>query len=65
MLPSLVSSTSVNAWLTIPIPRTKPKSLDCVNAILETKTFEEKLPNGKKYIAVYSKNNSFLIFFQL
>ena len=31
----------------------------CGNAILETKTFEEKLPNGKKYIAVYSKKNSF------
>ena len=35
------------------------KKIYCGNAILETKTFEEKLPNGKKYIVVYSKNNSF------
>jgi signal peptidase I len=35
------------------------KKIYCGNAILETKTFEEKLPNSKKYIAVYSKNNSF------
>ena len=35
------------------------KKIYCGNAILETKTFEEKLPNGKKYIAIYSKNNSF------
>jgi len=30
----------------------------CGNLIMETKTFEEKLPNGVKYLAVYSKNNT-------
>jgi len=32
----------------------------CGNKIFETNIFEEKLPNGKKYIAVYHKNNGFV-----
>ena len=32
----------------------------CGNKIFETNMFEEKLPNGKKYIAVYHKNNGFV-----
>tara|TARA_B100000674_G_C37834878_1_gene912363 strand:- start:126 stop:857 length:732 start_codon:yes stop_codon:yes gene_type:complete len=31
----------------------------CGNEQIEVNTFEEKLPNGKKYIAVYRKNYSF------
>ena len=31
----------------------------CGNTIIPVNTFEEKLPNGKKYISVYSKNYSF------
>ncbi len=31
----------------------------CGNEQVEVNTFEEKLPNGKKYIAVYRKNFSF------
>ena len=33
--------------------------LFCGNKIIKVNTFKEKLPNGKKYEAVYSKNNSF------
>ena len=36
----------------------KSNTIYCGNAIMETLSFEEKLPNGKKYVAVYSKNNS-------
>ena len=31
----------------------------CGSSLLETNSFEEKLPNGKKYVAVYSKSGSF------
>ena len=44
------------------ILKTKIKKNDqiyCGNNILETNTFEEKLPNGTKYKAVYFKKNSF------
>ena len=44
------------------ILKTKIKKNDqiyCGSAILETNTFEEKLPNGTKYKAVYFKKNSF------
>ena len=33
--------------------------ISCGNAIINVNFFEEKLSNGKKYIAVYDKNNSF------
>ena len=44
------------------ILKTKIKKNDqiyCGSTILETYTFEEKLPNGSKYKAVYFKKNSF------
>ena len=44
------------------ILKTKIKKNDqiyCGSTILETNTFEEKLPNGTKYKAVYFKKNSF------
>ena len=34
-------------------------TINCGNFFLNTITYEEKLPNGKKYMAVYDKNNSF------
>tara|TARA_B100000378_G_C17985802_1_gene392098 strand:+ start:295 stop:1032 length:738 start_codon:yes stop_codon:yes gene_type:complete len=37
----------------------KTNKIYCGNALLDTDTYEEKLPNGAKYIAVYNKNNSF------
>ena len=33
-------------------------TISCGNEILKVDTFEESLPNGRKYIAVYSKNGS-------
>jgi len=44
------------------ILKTKTKSLieiNCGNNFLNTVAYEEKLPNGIKYIAVYDKNNTF------
>ncbi len=35
------------------------KKVYCGNDKIEINTFEEKLPNGTKYIAVYRKNHSF------
>ena len=35
------------------------KKIYCGNAILETKSFEEKLPNGKKHQSVYRKNYTY------
>ena len=35
------------------------KIIYCGNMIMETNTYEEKLPNGVKYKAVYSKKNNF------
>jgi len=37
----------------------KSNTIYCGNTIIETNSFEEKLPNGKKYVAVYSKDSSF------
>ena len=34
-------------------------TINCGNFFLNTISYEEKLPNGKKYTAVYDKNNSF------
>ena len=34
-------------------------TINCGNFFLNTIAYEEKLPNGKKYTAVYDKNNSF------
>ena len=35
------------------------KKIYCGNNVLETHLYEEKLPNGIKYIAAYSKNNTY------
>ena len=42
--------------------KTKSRNVDrvyCGNSILEAITFDEKLPNGKKYKAVYRKSNGY------
>tara|TARA_B100001123_G_C15289788_1_gene1017049 strand:+ start:1480 stop:2211 length:732 start_codon:yes stop_codon:yes gene_type:complete len=39
--------------------KSKSDFLYCGNSKIEVKTFEEKLPNGKAYLASYRLNNSF------
>ena len=39
--------------------KSKKEILYCGNSKIEVKTFEEKLPNGKKYFASYRLDNSF------
>tara|TARA_Y100000590_G_C15642488_1_gene985552 strand:- start:871 stop:1599 length:729 start_codon:yes stop_codon:yes gene_type:complete len=38
----------------------KNDDIYCGNQTMKVNTFEEKLPNGKKYISTYSINNSYL-----
>ena len=45
------------------IPRTKIEThieINCGNNILETNTYEETLPNGKKYLVAYRKEGTIL-----
>ena len=39
---------------------TSPVNINCGNQILKVDAYEEILPNGKKYIAVYRKDNTML-----
>ena len=42
------------------VKKEKSLKINCGNKILKVNTFEETLPNGKKYIAVYSKDGTMI-----